>query len=180
MKKRNPVRPLFWWAALLVLWSAAHSPALAQTSIFKVVPSPSPTTAGNTFNAVAAISGTDAWAVGFQNENQLNGARTLTEHWDGARWNVVSSPNPGSTPRCQGANTGNILNAVAAVSSNNVWAVGFSFDCSSDLKPMILHFDGVKWSVLKSPPLGTNDNSALNGITAIAADNIYAVGYQPA
>jgi hypothetical protein len=69
---------------------------------------------------------------------------------------------------------------VAALTPTNVWAVGFSFDCSSDLKPMILHFNGTQWSVAPSPALLTNSNSALNGIAAIAANNIYAVGYQPA
>jgi len=167
------------WVAVGLL-AATVSPAFAQNSIFSVIPSPSLNAHGNTLNAVAATSAQDAWAVGFQNDNQLNGARTLTQHWDGGQWTTVPSPNPGSTPRCQGQNSGNVLNAVAALGPANVWAVGFSFDCSSDLKPMILHFNGVKWSVAPSPGLLTNDNAALNGIAAIAPNNIYAVGYQPA
>lgn len=170
------------WIGLMagVLLSGAASQANAQNPTFRIVPSPSPTIAGNTLNAVAAVSAKEAWAVGFQNENQLNGARTLAEHWDGAHWTVVASPNPGSTPACQGANTGNVVNAVAELSSANVWAVGFSFDCSSDLKPMILHFDGTTWRAVPSPALRTNDNATLNGIAAIAPNNVYAVGYQPA
>ena len=175
---RSVGREWLWLAAIVLL--AAASQASAQTSIFGIIPSPSPTTGGNTLNAVTALSASEAWAVGFQNENQLNGARTLTEHWDGAQWTVITSPNPGSTPRCQGQNTGNVINAVAELSRTNVWAVGFSFDCSSDLKPMILHFNGTKWSAVSSPALLTNDNSALNGIAAIAPNNVYAVGYQPA
>jgi len=177
MKNWNAARLVRLWAAATVLMAGT---VLAQDSIFKVIPSPSPNPAGNTLNAVAATSARDAWAVGFQNDNQLNGARTLTQHWDGAHWTTVPSPNPGSTTRCQNQNTGNVLNAVAALSPTNVWAVGFSFDCSSDLKTMILHFDGVKWSVAPSPKLLTNANAALNGIAALAANNIYAVGYQPA
>jgi hypothetical protein len=72
---------------------------------------------------------------------------------------------------------GNVLNALAAVASNNVWAVGFSFDCISLLKPMALHWDGTKWNVVSTPKLNTNDNTALNGIVALASNNIYAVGY---
>jgi len=166
--------------ATIVLLAGIASPASAQSSIFSIIPSPSPTPGGNTLNAVAALSAREAWAVGFQNENQLNGARTLTEHWNGAQWMVVPSPNPGSTPRCRGQNTGNMINAVAELTPTSVWAVGFSFDCSSDLKPMILRFDGTQWRVVPSPALRTNDNSALNGIAAIAPNNIYAVGYQPA
>jgi hypothetical protein len=178
--KLKMVRRAWRLAVGLGLCTATLSTAWAQNSIFKVVPSPSPTVLGNTLNAVAAFSASDAWAVGFQDENQLNGARTLTQHWDGKAWTTVPSPNPGSTPRCQNQNTGNVLNAVAEISPTNVWAVGFSFDCSSDLKPMVLHFNGANWSVVQTPPLRTNDNSALNGITAIAANDIYAVGYQPA
>ena len=170
------------WIGLIasVLLSGAASQANAQNPILRIIPSPSPTIGGNTLNAVAAVSAKEAWAVGFQNENQLNGARTLTEHWDGAHWTSVPSPNPGSTPACQGENTGNVVNGVAELSPANVWAVGFSFDCRSDLKPMILHFDGTSWRSFPSPALRTNDNAALNGIAAMATNNIYAVGYQPA
>lgn len=153
--------------------------AAAQSSIFNIVASPSPTSGGNTLNAVTALAADDAWAVGFDNDNQLNGARTLTEHFDGTKWTVVASPNPGSTPACQGQNTGNVLNAVAAVSSTSLWAVGFSFTCNADLKPMVLHYNGTKWSVVQTPAL-LNNNAALNGVVALAANNIYAVGYQPA
>ena len=157
--------------------------ALAATAqpIFNVQISPSPNVQGSTLNAVAAISPTDAWAVGFQNDNQLNGSRTLAEHWDGQKWTVVPSPNPGSPPSCANSNTGNMLNAVAAVASNNVWAVGFKFSCTAAvLSPLIIHWDGTRWSVVNSPPLLTNDNSALNGIFAFSATNIVAVEYQPA
>src|SRR5262249_409024 len=98
----------------------------------------------------------------------------------GTAWTVIPSPNPGSTPQCRNSNTGNVLNAIAAVSSNDVWAVGFSFPCNALLRPLIIHWDGTRWKAVQNPGLRRNDNSALNGIVALAADNIYAVGYQPA
>jgi hypothetical protein len=161
--------------AVLVLGLAIPSPG--QSSIFAIQGSPSPNIQGNTLNAVAALSPSDAWAVGYQNDNNLNDSRTLTMHWDGTGWSLVSSPNPGS--HCQG-NSGNVLNAVAAVAPNDVWAVGFFFNCNALLKPMVLHWDGTRWSPVRTPALNTNDNAALNGIAALAADDIYAVGYQPA
>jgi hypothetical protein len=165
--------------AVYLLALAALS-ATAQP-IFNIQTSPSPNGHGNTLNAVATISRTDVWAVGFQNENQLNGSRTLTEHWDGQKWTVIPSPNPGSPPSCANSNSGNMLNAVAGVASNDVWAVGFKFTCTAVvLSPLIIHWDGNKWSTVNSPPLLTNDNSALNGIIALSASNIFAVGYQPA
>jgi hypothetical protein len=154
--------------------------AAAQTSIFAVQKTPSPNLQGDTFNAVAAISNTDAWAVGYQNDNNLNQARTLTQHWNGTSWTPIKSPNPGTTPDCTNSVTGNFLNAVAAVATNDVWAVGFSFTCTSLLKPMALHWNGNQWKVVPTPKLNTNDNAALNGILAFASDNIFAVGYQPA
>jgi hypothetical protein len=166
-------------AILLVIAGLAVG-ATAQTSIFAVQKTPSPNIQGNSLNAVAAISTTDAWAVGYQNDNNLNESRTLTQHWDGTSWTTVRSPNPGSTPPCKNSNTGNFLNAVAAVATDDVWAVGFSFTCNALLKPMALHWDGTRWSVVSTPKLNTNDNSALNGIVALASDNVYAVGYQPA
>ena len=163
-------------AALLLITLGMTAPSTAQTSIFAIQNSPSPNVQGNTLNAVAALSTSDDWAVGYQNDNNLNDSRTLTMHWDGSRWKIVPSPNPGS--HCQG-NSGNFLNAVAAVAPNDVWAVGFFFSCNALLKPLALHWDGTRWAVVRTPALNTNDNAALNGIVALASDNVYAVGYQP-
>src|SRR5438876_902472 len=68
--------------------------------------------------AVAAISTSDAWAVG---EDYLNSGDilTLTEHWNGTSWSVIPSPNPGVYPS-------NGLYGVAAVSTSDVWAVGYA------------------------------------------------------
>src|SRR5581483_5377856 len=78
------------------------TPSIAQDTTFSIVRSPSPNVQGNTFNAVTGLSSNDIWAVGFQNDNQLNGSRTLTEHWNGNIWAVIASPNPGSPTRCDG------------------------------------------------------------------------------
>ena len=167
-------------ASTLLAFATLTAGATAQTSIFTVQKTPSPNVQGNALNAVTAVSASDAWTVGYQNDNNLNESRTLIQHWDGTSWKNVKSPNPGTTKNCQNSNTGNVLNAVTAVSSDDVWAVGFSFTCTALLKPMALHWDGTKWSTVPTPKLNTNDNSALNGIVAFATDNVYAVGYQPA
>ena len=153
--------------------------SVAQVN-FVVQKSPSPNRFGNTLNAVTAISSSDAWAVGYRNDNNLNESRTLVQHWDGLKWKIVASPNPGSTHACKGANTGNLLSAVSAVSSTDVWAVGLMFDCTALLKPLALHWDGLKWHNVATPALNTNDNAALNGVLALGTNDVYAVGYQPA
>jgi len=165
---------------VVLLAVGLSSLSFGQTSIFKVQSSPSPNAQGNTLNAITAISATDAWAAGYMNDNNLNGSRTLTMHWDGLTWTVVPSPNPGSIPSCMNSNTGNFINAVSGAASNDVWAVGFAFTCSGPLKPMALHWDGTQWNVVQTPNLIAVDNAALNGVLALASNNIYAVGYHPA
>jgi hypothetical protein len=60
---------------------------------------------------IAARSGSDAWAVGFQ--ASAIRIRTLILHWDGGTWGITSSPNPSTTA--------DFLLAVAAVSRTNAW-----------------------------------------------------------
>src|SRR5262245_34954534 len=65
--------------------------------------------------SVAAVSSDDVWAVG---DYSVDGARkTLTEHWDGTRWNVVQSLNMSQVGE-------NVLGGVVAASANDVWALG--------------------------------------------------------
>ena len=127
-------------------------------------------------NAVAAISSSDAWAVGFQNSSNLNESRTLTLHFDGASWKTIPSPNPG---KCNQGNFGNELTAVAAIATNDVWAVGFTFPCNALLQPLAMHWDGTKWSVVATPKLPFSNN-ALNGVVAFASNDVFAVGFQTA
>jgi hypothetical protein len=166
-------RRLAFYVLTAVMLAAA---AQAQNSIFDIQHSPSPSPAGNTLNAVTAISDHDVWAVGYKNSNNLNEARTLILHWDGMAWSTVASPNPG---RCQQGNFGNALTSVAAVSSRDVWAVGFTFGCDAQLQPLSLHWNGTRWRAVSIPTLPFGNNS-LNGVQALATDNVYAVGYQTA
>src|SRR2546423_13698011 len=85
---------------------------------YDVVPSPNGTGHNDIFN-LSALSPSDIWAVGVQT-NSSGYDRTLAEHWNGSTWSIVPTPNPGSSH--------NDLNAVSAVSTNNVWAVGDYFD----------------------------------------------------
>jgi hypothetical protein len=80
------------------------------------VTSPNPGGIGdhNFLAGVAALSLTNAWAVG--DSSDAAGTQTLILHWNGTAWARVPSPSPGA-----GAN---LLLAVAATSAHNVWAVG--------------------------------------------------------
>jgi hypothetical protein len=88
-------------------------------------------------DGVSVLSANDVWAVGYI--TALNGTdnQTLIQHWDGSQWKIVSSPNPGSA-RDQ-------LYGVAAISANDVWAVGSSFNGgNSNILPLLEHWDGTQ------------------------------------
>jgi hypothetical protein len=139
---------------------------------WSVVPTPNASTPGvgtgqNELLAVAGSATTDVWAVGDYNDLSTFTVVTLIEHWNGATWSVVTSPN------VMGAQD-TILKGVIAISSNNAWAVGYS-TTQNVYKSLIEHWDGSTWSMVTAPSTGQPEDS-LNGISALAADDIWAVG----
>jgi hypothetical protein len=116
--------------------------------------------------AVAALSERDAWAVG-QYEGPDSLQRTLVEHWDGANWTQVPSPN--SSERY------NILSAAAAVSTSDIWAVGYGVNKSNKNEQLIEHWDGKNWTIKPNPTISQGD-STLSGVAAISASDVWAVG----
>jgi hypothetical protein len=131
------------------------------------VPSPTPRPAGG-LSGVAAISATDAWAVGWTGTGPDFGgtSQTLIEHWNGNAWTRV--PSPGNVP---GVRT--VLNAVAAASPHNVWAVG-STHLGGANKAFIVHWDGTAWNrVLAPTPV---PGVSLLGVTATSPRDAWAVG----
>jgi hypothetical protein len=86
---------------------------------WKIVKSPDPgQLAGTDLSSVAVTSASNAWAVGIFNNGTTN--QTLIEHWDGTKWKVQPSDDPG------GPSSDDELAAVAASSRTNAWSVGFS------------------------------------------------------
>jgi hypothetical protein len=131
---------------------------------WSIVSSPNVGTAGSVLQGVSDVAPDDIWAVGYYNTSSFI-PQTLTEHWDGSTWGVVSSPNVGSSR--------NGLEGVTAISSNDVWAVGY-YD-SSGFRTLALHWNGSIWSVVSSPSIGTNYNN-LFAVTAVTANDVWAVG----
>jgi hypothetical protein len=117
---------------------------------------------------VAALSDSDVWAVGF--ESSFGSQQTThTIHWDGKGWTTFASPN------IEGRNM--TLSAVAAVASNDVWAVGSSADAKrTSVNTFTMHWDGKAWSIIPSPN-GTGSLNELKGVAAVSKDDVWAVGY---
>ena len=85
-----------------------------------------------------------------------------------ADWQIVASPSVGT-----GANS---LAGVASAADNDVWAVGWAYNSGlSAYRTVIEHWNGTKWSVVKSRNT-TNGYNFLNGIAVVAANDVWAVG----
>ncbi|HZU66636.1 MAG TPA: hypothetical protein VFA09_05095 [Ktedonobacteraceae bacterium] len=81
---------------------------------------------------------------------------------------IVPSPNPGSL---------NILRGITYVSENNVWAAGSYVNGQTNLADTLIeHWNGLQWSLVSSPNVGSANNY-LYGISADSANDIWAVGY---
>jgi hypothetical protein len=142
---------------------------------WSVVSSPSISSVENQLSGISALSAQDIWAVGSATDNSTGGVQTLIEHWNGTQWSIVSSPNP---PGSQIAING--LQAVATVSTHDVWAVGYHQNASGNLRTLAVHWNGKKWIAVRSPNRGTGENQ-LKGIAHVPGTNtVVAVGFSDA
>jgi hypothetical protein len=120
------------------------------------------------FQAVAATSACNAWAVGAS----FNGAaeQTLIEHWNGKAWKRVPSQNPG------GSTNDNFLEGVSVDSPSDAWAVGY-YSAAAD-QTLIEHWNGKTWKKVKSlNPGGSANNDSLQGVAALSSNDVWAVGH---
>ena len=70
----------------------------------------------------------------------------------------------------------NYLMSISVISSTNVWAVGASDNSTfSEQLTLTEHWNGSQWQVVPSPS-PSQDYNVLWGVTAVSADNIWAVG----
>ena len=148
--------------------SATSTSTPTCVPLFRQVASPNLGTLSDYLTGVSAVSADDVWAVGYYVADNGIDLQTLTMHWNGSAWSVVPSPNIGTRT--------NSLRKVSARATNDVWAVGYYFDESFRVHTLTLHWDGNTWNVVSSPDLGTEPNY-LNDVSAIASDDVWAVGY---
>jgi len=125
----------------------------------------------NGLYGVAAIAPNDVWAVGYA-VSLSTPYQTVTLHWNGSAWQIVPSPNltrPGSY---------NALNAVVAISSNDIWAFGGApTDLGVDGRALLLHWDGSAWQLFPEPPEVVNwYTTSRFGVAARASNDVWAVG----
>jgi hypothetical protein len=170
--------PRFSWAPVVLALLLCSLPTLSGCTSssgpgWHIVDTP---TQGSSafFDAVAAISPGDVWAVGGYQTSSASQYLPLAEHWHGSTWTPTFPPSPGTFV--------NRPLGVAAVSPSDVWAVGASFSLSAGVSNQILieHWTGTSWSLVPIPNQGAGPN-LLNGVAAVpSTSDVWAVGgYYP-
>jgi hypothetical protein len=124
---------------------------------------PNPGTLSNDLAAVEALSADNVWAVGRFRDRGSETLRAYIMHWDGTSWAVVPSPDPG--------NSESTLSGIAAISPNDMWAVGTVAQDTT----LTEHWDGTQWSIVPSPNMGVH--SELNSVSGTASNDVWAVGF---
>ncbi|MDQ3707555.1 MAG: S-layer homology domain-containing protein [Chloroflexota bacterium] len=131
------------------------------------VSSPSGSTGDTVLFGVDAVSGGAAWAAGVdystETNSNPNGNETIVERWNGSEWSLSGQPITGGIPTS--------LWSVAAISDDDVWAVGGHF--SRTTTPLARHWDGTDWSTAQLP---RPENSFLYGTDGVASDDVWSVG----
>jgi hypothetical protein len=133
-----------------------------------VVPSPDGDNYVWSFSGdVSCLSETSCWAVG--SHRTSDGIyHTLTEHWDGAAWSIVPSPNTSAQDQ-------NFLWGVSCLSGTECWAVGQCY-IGSTRQALIEKWDGTAWTIASSTSNGSPE-AGLYDLACNATSDCWAVGY---
>jgi len=158
------------WAVGWYYDSSLHGEGLVlhwNGSAWSQVTAPDPGTSGTTLEGVAGSGPNDVWAVGYYTNSGEHGVlgHPLAIHYDGTAWTETPMPESGS---------GTFLHSVAALSANDVWAVGSKNGYSA---PVAYHWNGSAWSEIPTPPTGGSGNNILYGVAGVAPNQVWAVGY---
>jgi hypothetical protein len=160
------------------IWAVGQSHSLTGTdwiplaehfdgSSWSVVPTP-PVSIPTQFEGVAAVASDDVWAVGYASGHVEPFARTVIEHWDGTAWSVVPSPNPGVRD--------DSLDAVTALSKDDVLAVGTQTNTSLENSTLVEHWNGRSWKVVPSPNVPSTDDALLS-VAGTSSHDVWAAGF---
>jgi hypothetical protein len=138
-------------------------------SSWAIVRSPNPSSFGSDqLHAVVAIPGTNhLWAAGWQGYDACSSShyiQPLYEYYDGFSWSGVRSPVLPMEAHVQ---------ALAAISANDIWAVGF-LGCGSPGGSFIEHWNGQQWQ-----PVATPNAGQLMSVTAVSSTDVWATSGSP-
>jgi hypothetical protein len=155
-----------WFGAPMASAQPSGTQVLTCDGSWHIATSDNPAARADQLEGVTAVSPSLAWAVGLK-YGAAGISRTLIEKWDGTSWTGVPSPNFG--------HTFNQLIGVAASDATHAFAVGERNNPNDRVRTLIEQFDGTSWSVVPSPNRGPGA-SFLTGVTAVASNDVWAVG----
>jgi hypothetical protein len=145
--------------------STGHSLALVEHydgKAWSIVPTPPLHVQAAVLHAIAYGSRNSAWAVGGYGNRQGGSfpLHALVEHWDGHKWSVMSSPDPGVTQN-------GLIDAIAE-SPDAFWTLA-ALD-SGDV--VVEHWDGRSWHTYRLK--GFTSYTAT--MTLTGSDDVWVVG----
>lgn len=125
-------------------------------------------TGGSALQCIAVIGPDDIYAGGYKAVGAPGPTTgTLVSHWNGSSWNIESTPN-------QSNNRSNYITNINGLSSNDIWASGYSRIIGGTFQAMMLHKTGSGWNLVTVPQPGLEN--FLYQIDIIASDNIWVAG----
>lgn len=159
------------------LVQAFHWDGVRWSEVAVPVPSPFPGGDNAHLTAVAAAASDDAWAAGTwttPGDDGIVRQEVLIVHWDGSGWEVV--PN---APLLQPGVSGAWVRAIEIISPDDIWFVG-DFPIVTPIGSGVnyagaIHWDGRDFEVF-DVPLNNTEENGLSGVSAVASDDVWAVG----
>jgi hypothetical protein len=119
-------------------------------------------------NAIAGVAGDDVWVGGWVLQVGTGPDGALLAHWDGSEWtwsNIWPLMNSSSSS----------IEDIAAIASDDVWAVGDDLNLDTGLgEAVLLHWDGSAWTRFDAPV--ETMNVELRTVVARASDDVFAAG----
>lgn len=120
----------------------------------------------NTLTSVVMRSTDDVWAVGYRigDNNQY---LPITMHWNGNEWRMVDAPAP--------AKVANYLYDVTLAGATEVWAVGYQYEGSGPVAPLLMRWDGTEWDQMGAPEVDSG-YAVLNSVSATSEADVWVAG----
>lgn len=158
-------------SAAAVTLTAASGSASAATG-WEVLVTPNLGTGPNELNAISGVAPDDVWAVGDYDVKPSAPKYPQAMHYNGTSWQSVTVPRPS-----QAQYDYDELTAVDAISSDDVWAVGYD-ESSNSLDQITLadHWNGSSWQTIPTPNPSPFGLQSFTGVAAASPTDVYAVG----
>lgn len=122
-----------------------------------------------TLTGVKAIGPNDVWATGYGLEDEEAGYLPLSYHWNGLDWRQVHVKHGDRFASY-------FQRAIDATSRHDVWAVGDQQLSFGHETTRVEHWTGGPWQTVDVPSPGVDRGSYLEGVSAVAASDVWAVG----